>query len=101
MFSFVVSRNWLFHQLDVKNVFLNGSLLELVFMHQAPGLIDPTHLRHVCILKKSLYGLKQAPKPGTNDLSLLLSNWALFKAGQIYLYLFIIMGPQWPIFYSI
>ncbi|GKF36065.1 ribonuclease H-like domain-containing protein, partial [Tanacetum coccineum] len=36
--SLAVSRDWLIHQLDVKNVFLHGHLSETVYMHQPPGI---------------------------------------------------------------
>ncbi|GJV26295.1 ribonuclease H-like domain-containing protein [Tanacetum coccineum] len=39
--SLAVSRDWLIHQLDVKNVFLHGHLSETVYMHQPPGFVDP------------------------------------------------------------
>nr|GEU80037.1 ribonuclease H-like domain-containing protein [Tanacetum cinerariifolium] len=43
--SLAVSRKWSIHQLDVKNVFLNGDLSKIVYMHQLPrhlmlGFID-------------------------------------------------------------
>ncbi|GJU92156.1 ribonuclease H-like domain-containing protein [Tanacetum coccineum] len=60
--SFVVSRKWPIHQLDVKNAFLNGDLSETVYMHQHPGFVDSRYPHHVCLLQRSLYGLKQAPR---------------------------------------
>ncbi|GJV99506.1 ribonuclease H-like domain-containing protein [Tanacetum coccineum] len=60
--SLVVSHKWPIHQLDVKNAFLKGDLLEIVYMHQPPGFIDPRYTQLVCLLQNSLYGLKQAPR---------------------------------------
>ena len=56
-----LARDWPLHQLDVKNVFLNGDLDETVYMHQPPGFHDKSKPDHVCLLKHSLYGLKQSP----------------------------------------
>ncbi|GKF52809.1 ribonuclease H-like domain-containing protein, partial [Tanacetum coccineum] len=60
--SLAVSRQWLIHQLDVKNAFLHGHLKETVYMHQPPGFTDSAHSDYVCLLQKSLYGLKHAPR---------------------------------------
>nr|GEY31414.1 ribonuclease H-like domain-containing protein [Tanacetum cinerariifolium] len=40
IFSLVVSRKWLIHQLDVKNAFLNGDLYETVYMHEPSSFVD-------------------------------------------------------------
>jgi hypothetical protein len=57
-----VSRDWPIQQLNVKNVFLHGTLSETVFCCQPTGFADPAHPDLVCRLRKSLYGLKQAPR---------------------------------------
>ncbi|GJR50828.1 ribonuclease H-like domain-containing protein [Tanacetum coccineum] len=50
--SLVVSRHWPIHQLDVKNTFLHGHLIETVYMHQPPGFVDAAHLDYiVCALQ--------------------------------------------------
>ncbi|GKB29827.1 ribonuclease H-like domain-containing protein [Tanacetum coccineum] len=57
--SLALAQNWHVHQLDVKNAFLNGDLIETVYMYQPPGFVDSRFPYHVCRLHRSLYGLKQ------------------------------------------
>ena len=47
-----VNKDWPLYQLDVKNGFLNGDLMEEVYMRPPPGFK----------VQKSLYGLKQSPR---------------------------------------
>jgi hypothetical protein len=56
------AKGWSLHQMDVKNVFLHGDLLEEVYMEQTPSYVDETHPNLVCRLKKAFYSLKQAPR---------------------------------------
>jgi hypothetical protein len=60
--TLVVFRGWPVHQLDVKNIFLHGTLPETVYSSQPTDFVDPLHPQRVCRLNKSLYGLKQAPQ---------------------------------------
>ena len=57
-----LSRSWPVHQLDVKNVFLHGTLSETVYCSQPVGFVDSSRPDMVCRLNKSLYGLKHAPQ---------------------------------------
>ena len=53
-------KGWHIFQMDVKNVFLNGTLAEEVYMDPPPGMNIPKG--KTFRLNKALYGLKQAPK---------------------------------------
>jgi hypothetical protein len=64
--SLALSLNWHVHQLDVKNVFLHGTLSEIVYCAQPSRFVDSARPDHVCCLNKSLYGLKQAPRAWYN-----------------------------------
>jgi len=48
--------------MDVKTVFLHGSIKEEVYVEQPEGFEIYDQKYHVCMLKKDLYGLKQAPR---------------------------------------
>ena len=49
-------------QMDVKTAFLNGNLLEDVYMTQPEGFVTPGNADKVCKLQRSIYGLKQASR---------------------------------------
>ncbi|GJS69575.1 retrovirus-related pol polyprotein from transposon TNT 1-94 [Tanacetum coccineum] len=55
------SKNITIYQIDIKTAFLNGELMEEVYVCQLESFVDPDHPTHVYRLKKALYGLKQAP----------------------------------------
>jgi hypothetical protein len=77
--SLVVSRSYPVHQLDVKNTFLHGTLLEIVYCSESTGFVDPTQPDQVYRLNKSLYGLKKAPRLGTAGLPRTSSLWDLLR----------------------
>ena len=49
------------HQMDVKTVFLNGDIDEMIYMVQPENFVSGDPKNMVCKLRKSIYGLKQAP----------------------------------------
>ncbi|CAI7910015.1 unnamed protein product [Closterium sp. NIES-54] len=53
------NRGWRIKQMDIITAFLNGIILEELYMQQPEGLDDGSG--RVCRLKKAIYGLKQAP----------------------------------------
>ena len=48
--------------MDVKSTFLNGVLMEEVYVEQPLGYEKEGQEHKVCRLKKALYGLKQTPR---------------------------------------
>jgi len=55
-------RNWPMYHLDVKYAFLNGPLVEIMYVTQPPGFKIKGKEDMVYILHKNLYGLKRAPR---------------------------------------
>ncbi|CAI7869704.1 unnamed protein product [Closterium sp. NIES-53] len=59
MLRTAANRGWRIKQMDITTAFLNGIILEELYMLQPEGLDDGSG--RVCRLKKAIYGLKQAP----------------------------------------
>ena len=62
LLAYACYRGFKLYQMDVKSTFLNGFIMEEVYVNQPLGLENPFYLNHVIKLKKALYGFKQAPK---------------------------------------
>ncbi|CAI7903491.1 unnamed protein product [Closterium sp. NIES-54] len=60
MLGTAANRGWRIKQMDITTAFLNGIILEGLYMLQPEGLDDGSG--RVCRLKKAIYGLKQAPR---------------------------------------
>ena len=57
-----------FISIDIKRAFLNGYIMEKVYVKQLPGFISYNFPNHVFKLKKTLYELKQAPRAWNENL---------------------------------
>lgn len=70
-----ISNGWKLNQLDNNNTFLQGHLIEEVFVKQPSGFIDQDKKNYVCKLQRAIYGLKQAPRAWYRVLSMFLLNF--------------------------
>nr|GFB36580.1 putative ribonuclease H-like domain-containing protein [Tanacetum cinerariifolium] len=50
------------YQMDVKSVFLYGTIDEEVYVMQPPGFHDPKYPARIYKIEKAMYGLHQAPR---------------------------------------
>nr|GEX30631.1 copia protein [Tanacetum cinerariifolium] len=62
------------YQIDVKSVFLYGTINEEVYVSQPPGFVDPKFPNKVNKVVKALYGLHQAPRAWYTTLSTFLEK---------------------------
>lgn len=65
---------WEVHHLDVKSAFLNGELLEEVYVAQPEGFVKKGQEQKVYKLIKALYGLRQAPRAWNSRLDQCLKD---------------------------
>ncbi|GJS35083.1 integrase, catalytic region, zinc finger, CCHC-type containing protein [Tanacetum coccineum] len=77
--AYAAHKSFTVFQMDVKTVFLHGTLKEVVYVCQPEGFIDADHPSHVYKLKKALYGLKQAPRAWYDEFSKFLLQNHFFK----------------------
>jgi hypothetical protein len=62
LLALAATKEWEVHHMDVKSAFLNGELIEEVFVQQPPGFVVAGQEHKVLKLRKALYGLQQAPR---------------------------------------
>lgn len=61
-------------QFDVKTAFLNGDIIEEIYMKQPEGFVNTYQRNLVCRLRKSLYGLKQSARAWNFKINSVLVN---------------------------
>jgi hypothetical protein len=66
--ALVAREGWQIHHMDVKSAFLNGDLMEEVFVQQPPCFEVQGEEHKVFRLYKALYGLHQAPRAWNHKL---------------------------------
>ena len=71
--SLAVTQGWNVKQIDVNNTFLNGDLIEDVYMQQPEGF--GSEGGYICKLNKALYGLKPPPRAWYEKLKGCLTDW--------------------------
>nr|GEU93550.1 hypothetical protein [Tanacetum cinerariifolium] len=72
--AFASYMGFIVYQMDVKNVFLYGTIDEEVYVTQPPGFVDPKFPNKVYKFVNALYGLHQAPRAWYATLSTFLEN---------------------------
>lgn len=86
--AYASSKNIKVYQMDVKSTFLNGELVEEVYIEQPYGFSLLEKGDYVSRLRKALYGLKQAPIAWYARLDKYLQKQG-FKKGNAYSNLYI------------
>ena len=79
LLSMAAMRSWPIFQLDIKNVFLYGDLVEEVYMEQPPGFVAQWESGLVCKLCRSLYGLKRSPRTWFNRFSSVVQEFGMIQ----------------------
>nr|GFB48931.1 copia protein [Tanacetum cinerariifolium] len=77
--AYAAHKDFIVFQMDVKTAFLNGILMEEVYVGQPSGFVSKQYPDHVYALDKALYGLKQAPRVWYDVLSQFLIDSSFQK----------------------
>ena len=78
--AYAVAHNMQLQQFDIGTSFLNGDLLEEIYMHQLEGFVDPDYPAHCCLLLQSLYGLKQSARQWNKKMDSFFKKWHLISS---------------------
>lgn len=74
LLALAAQEGWMAHHMDVKSAFLNGELVEEVYVGQPPGFEVVGEENKVYRLDKALYGLRQAPRAWNTKLDTTLKK---------------------------
>lgn len=74
LLALAVKNAWDVHHLDVKTAFLNGEILQEVYVTQPEGFVKRGKEHLVCKLLKALYGLRHAPRAWYSKLNKILGD---------------------------
>lgn len=75
LLAVAAKQGWQVHHLDVKSAFLNGELMEEVYVSQPVGFENKKEVHKVYRLLKALYGLRQSSRAWYSRLNIYL--WSL------------------------
>ena len=62
LLAYACAHNIKLYQMDIKSAFLNGYIIEEVYVEQPPSFEDDKKPNHMYKWKKALYALKQVPR---------------------------------------
>lgn len=79
LLAIAAKNGWEVHHMDVKSAFLNGELMEDVYVIQPDGFVKEGQEHLVYKLIKALYGLRQAPRAWYAKLSKCLERLGFVK----------------------
>ena len=85
LLSMVAMQSWPLNKLDIKNSFLDGNMVEEVYMELPPGFVAQGESRLVCKLHRSLYGLKQSPRAWFSLFSFVVQKFGMTQSTTYHL----------------
>ena len=80
LLSMAAMHSWPLFQLDIKNVFFHGDLIEEVYMKQPSGFVAQGESSLVYKLRRSLYGLKQSPQAWFSRFNSVVQEFGMIRS---------------------